>query len=162
MGIGVGSAHCAPLLPCMGHSEPPLFGDITVDEHPAEEPRRVPGGDDGGEPGGGGGSLPRGPVSVMLQQVLPESLHQILVQVRITATASSVSAVHLRDRQGVRAGRRLLRLLLSHVLLSSPHLSSLLLTTPPPYNLLQSLTTPITAIPPLPYPALEREQLTHY
>lgn len=90
-------------LPRMRHGETPLFGDVAVEKHPAQEPGGVPGRNHRGEPGRD--RFPGRLGLLVLQQVFAQGFHQVLVQPGVCA----MRIIHLGHGQGVRACR-----LLSH------------------------------------------------
>lgn len=66
--------------PCMCNSEAPLFVNVVVEQHAAEQPRRVAGRQARGD-GGRGPPMSTWPFG--LKQVLSQDLHQVLVQARV-------------------------------------------------------------------------------
>lgn len=96
------------VLPSVCHGEPPLFMAVVVDKHPSEEARGVPWRQPGRN-GGGRAAVPPG--SLLLQEVLPQDLHQVLVQPDVLGH-----------------GRHCQRVLVAHGrLLGHPHASPFLL-----------------------------------
>lgn len=80
LNVGFGTVHTSnggfALLPCVCHGEAPLLVDVVVEQHASQQTRRVAGWQTGWN---GCGWAPVPARALLLQKVLPQDLHQILV-----------------------------------------------------------------------------------
>lgn len=86
----------------MSHSEPPLLVQVVVEEHASQQARGVAGRQGGGrQPGGHRGGRTPAPAGArgtfLLEQVLPEDPHQVLIEPRASPREMSL----VRDSQSV-------------------------------------------------------------